>query len=54
MNNQVLNELTDESSLPLLTNVTFSGNTANIRGGAMPAAAARAESTTGPASIGNS
>ncbi|HAV76795.1 MAG TPA: hypothetical protein DCX53_05505, partial [Anaerolineae bacterium] len=33
MNNQVLNEATDEYSLPLLTNVTFSGNTANGGGG---------------------
>jgi predicted outer membrane repeat protein len=33
MNNQVLNEATDEYSIPMLTNVTFSGNTANGGGG---------------------
>jgi len=33
MNNQMLDEATDEASIPLLTNVTFSGNTANGGGG---------------------
>jgi predicted outer membrane repeat protein len=33
MNNQVLDEATDEYSIPLLTNVSFSGNTANGGGG---------------------
>lgn len=33
MNNQVLNETTDEYSIPLLTNVTFSGNSARGGGG---------------------
>jgi hypothetical protein len=33
MNNQVLDEIVDETSIPLLTNVTFNGNTANGGGG---------------------
>ena len=33
MNNQVLDESTDEYSIPVLTNVTFSGNLANGGGG---------------------
>ena len=33
MNNQVLDEIVDETSIPVLNNVTFSGNTANGGGG---------------------